>query len=141
MWKSCAKCGKIHPYTKKCYAGEVNRKKDTKANKFRQTSEWKNKSEEIRKDSKYLCAVCLDHNIFNYNHIEVHHIEPIDEAYDRRLDNYNLIALCNTCHREAEQGKIDKEYLFRLANAREDGKIQPPHSQKPTESKDKEPQA
>jgi hypothetical protein len=121
MYKSCSKCGKIHDYNKRCYVGDTYRKKNTNANKFRRTTEWKYKSEEIRQDSKYLCSVCLDNNIYNYNRLEVHHISPIEEDYNRRLDNYNLICLCNEHHREAEEGRIDKEYLFKLADDRERG--------------------
>lgn len=122
MYKACSKCGKIHDYNHKCYVGSSYRKKNTKANKFRQTVEWKDKSEEIRQDSNYLCSVCMNKGIYNYKQLEVHHIEPIEQNYGRRLDNYNLIALCNEHHREAEQGKIDKEYLFKLAKEREDKK-------------------
>lgn len=120
MYKACSKCGKIHPYNKKCYVGESGiRRKNTSANKFRLTRQWRYKSEDIKKDSKYLCSVCLDYNIYNYTQLEIHHIEPIEENYDRRLDNYNLICLCNSHHREAEEGKIDREYLFKLASKRE----------------------
>ena len=35
----------------------------------------------------------------------------------------NLVLLCNEHHREAEKGKIDREYLFRLSEEREEGKI------------------
>lgn len=122
MYKACSRCGKIHDYNKKCYAGDTLRKKNTKANKFRKTTEWKYKSEEIREDSKYLCSVCLDNNIYNYDMLEVHHIDPIEENYDRRLDNYNLICLCNAHHREAEAGNIDRTYLYELAEEREEKK-------------------
>ena len=123
MYKSCSKCGKIHDYNKRCYVGDTLRKKNTNANKFRRTKEWRYKSEEIREDSKYLCSICMKNNIYNYNQLEVHHIEPLEENYDRRLDNYNLICLCNKHHRLAEDGKIDKEYLFKLAEERENNKI------------------
>lgn len=123
MWKACAKCGKIHDYNKSCYIGDNFRKKNTKANNFRRTTEWRNKSEEIREASKYLCAVCLDNKIYNYNQLEVHHIDKLEDNYERRLDNYNLICLCNKDHREAEVGNIDKDYLFKLAEKRERGEI------------------
>ena len=130
MYKSCSKCGKIHLYNKKCYAGDSFRKKETEANKFRRRIEWRYKSEEIREDSNYLCSVCLDgnhqleHNYkYNYNQLEVHHITPLEEDVTRGLDNYNLICLCNEHHRLAEVGKIDREYLFRLARKREDKKM------------------
>lgn len=122
MYKSCAKCGKIHDINHRCYIGDSFRKKNTKANKFRRTKEWKNKSEEIREDSKYLCSICLDNNIYNYEQLEVHHITPLEEDITRGLDNYNLICLCNMHHRQAEVGEINKEYLFELAQKREEGK-------------------
>jgi len=120
MFKACSKCGKIHDINHKCYIGDNIRKKNTKANRFRSTTEWKDKSEEIREDSKYLCSICLDNNIYTYDDLEVHHIEPLEENYERRLDNYNLLCLCNAHHREAEKGKIDREYLFSLAKKREE---------------------
>ena len=36
------------------------------------------------------------------------------------LDNYNLICLCQEHHKQAEIGKIDRDYLYRLARQRED---------------------
>lgn len=118
MYKSCSRCGKIHDYNKKCYVGYSNRKKDTNANRFRKTTEWTNKSIEIRELSKYLCAICLDKGIYNYDKLEVHHIIPLEEDIDRGLDNDNLICLCNSHHREAEKGEIDREYLFKLVRDR-----------------------
>ncbi len=132
MYKACSKCGKIHSFNHKCYVGDSYRKKNTKANKFRRTIEWKNKSEEIREGSKYLCSVCLAKGIYNYNRLEVHHIDKLEDNYERRLDNYNLIALCNEHHREAEQCKIDREYLFDLARKRED-KNRPPYDKEEVE--------
>lgn len=122
MYKSCSRCGKIHDYNKKCYIGDRNRKKNTIANKFRRTTEWTDKSIEIREDSKYLCAICLDNNIYNYDRLEVHHITPLEEDVSKGLDNLNLICLCNAHHREAEKGKIDRKYLFKLAEERENNK-------------------
>lgn len=120
MWKSCAKCGKIHDYNKRCYAGDSFRKKDTKANKFRATTEWKNKSEEIREESKYLCAMCIEEGIYNYNQLEVHHIEPLEKNFERRLDDYNLICLCSEHHKLAERGEVEQDYLFNLVMKREE---------------------
>lgn len=120
MYKSCSKCGRIHPYNHKCYAGESGiRRKNTSANTFRTTRQWRNKAEEIKKQSKYLCNVCLAKGIYNYTQLETHHIEPIEENYERRLDDSNLICLCNEHHRLAEEGKIKREYLFKLVEDRD----------------------
>lgn len=121
MFKSCSKCGKIHDTKYKCRVGV---KKDySKYNyeeaKLRNTYEWHTKAEQIKKDSKYLCSVCKDKGIYNYNDLEVHHITKLKEDKTRLLDNYNLICLCINCHKLADKGMIDKEYLSRLAKIRE----------------------
>lgn len=58
-------------------------------------------------------------NQFNFSNLETHHIEPIGESYERRLDNLNLVVLCQQHHKMAEKGDIPKEYLFKLAKKRE----------------------
>lgn len=119
MLKTCSKCGivpegHICPHRKPRY-----KNKDTKANKFRSTKAWLNKSIEIRQRDKYLCVVCMNNlyhtiNQFNFNKLEVHHITPIEEDYNKRLDNDNLITLCAYHHKMAECGDIPKEELYKL---------------------------
>ena len=53
-------------------------------------------------------------NQFNYNKLEVHHIEKLTENYDKRLDNDNLITLCVYHHKLADNGEIPKEELKEL---------------------------
>lgn len=48
-------------------------------------------------------------------HLEVHHIVPIADAWDDRLNDDNLITLCREHHEMAEQGKIDKGVLRLIA--------------------------
>lgn len=118
MWKACARCGKLHAYNYKC---NVNRPvRDDQETKLRNKNKWHEKSEEIRKASQYLCAICRAEGRYNYNRISVHHIDKLKERPDRLLDNYNLIALCEEHHKKADNGEIDKDYLFELAAARED---------------------
>jgi predicted HNH restriction endonuclease len=50
----------------------------------------------------------------NFKNIEVHHITSIQEDYNRRLDNDNLISLCGYHHKMAEKGQIPKEELFKI---------------------------
>ena len=118
MYKSCTRCGKVHDTNYKCNHNRY--KKDTEARRLRQKNSWHSKSEEIRKASNYLCSVCKDNNIYTYNHLETHHIDKLEERPDRLLDDYNLICLCVEHHKEADAGKIDKDYLFKLAKDRED---------------------
>lgn len=117
-FKSCSRCGKVVPYNHKCNKGKVY--KQNNIDKLRSTHRWTMKSIEIREASKYLCSVCLDKGIYNYDDIEIHHIIKLQDDPDRLLDNYNLICLCKKHHKEADNNKLDKDYLLRLARDRED---------------------
>ena len=119
MKKTCKYCGivdidHICPYKK-------SRKKtgDRESDKFRKSKAWTNKSIEIRQRDRYLCRVCeanLYNTIrqFNYDKLEVHHIVPINEDYNKRLDNDNLITLCCYHHKMADKGEISREELKKL---------------------------
>lgn len=117
MYKSCSKCGKIHPQGHKCsvgvkYRGGIERK-------LRSQYAWTKKSEEIRERANHLCEVCRDNGIYTYDNIEVHHITKLREDESGLLVNENLIALCPEHHRQADNNEIDKDYLIELAKKRE----------------------
>ena len=118
MYRVCSRCGRVVDYNHRCNKGKIYKKNDI--DKLRSTSAWTNKSIEIREASKYLCSVCLDEGIINYDDIEVHHIDKLQDNPERLLDNYNLICLCKQHHKQADNNKLDKDYLFKLAKARED---------------------
>ena len=119
MLKTCSKCG-IVPEGHICpYRKPRNNKRDSKADKFRKTKAWINKSIEIRQRDRYLCVVCMNNlyntiSQYNYDKLEVHHITPINDDYNKRLDNDNLITLCNYHHKMAECGDIPREELYEL---------------------------
>lgn len=117
MLKSCSRCGRIHPYNHRCNKGRIYKKNDI--DKLRSTSRWTNKSIEIREASNYLCSVCLDEGIYNYNNIEVHHITKLQDNHELLLENENLICLCKYHHKQADEGKLDKEYLINLVKLRD----------------------
>ena len=65
---------------------------------------------------KHLCQICLEGKYdtfyrYNYNQLEVHHIIPIEEDNDKKLDSEKLITLCNMHHKMAEDNKISREEL------------------------------
>lgn len=119
MYKSCSRCGKVHSTRYKC--NHNKEKQDTEVRKLRNKNSWHNKSKEIREASSYICSVCRAEGRYTHTGLEVHHITPVKEDKDRLLDNYNLICLCQEHHKQAELGKIDKDYLYLLARDREDG--------------------
>lgn len=122
MKRSCSKCGKIHDVNYICHNGLKTdySKYSYKEAKLRNTYEWHTKAEQIKADSKYLCALCLSKGIYNYNNLEVHHITKIKEDETKLLDNYNLVCLCRECHKLADAGLIPKKDLLDLAKVRED---------------------
>lgn len=120
---SCSYCGRIHPREydcgKKRRFGEQD--KTTKAYKFRHGTRWKEKSKAIRARDNYLCIYCKQKlGIMNNTAIEVHHIIPVKDDFDSRLDGGNLISLCREHHEAAEQGSIDTEELKKLAERQEE---------------------
>lgn len=116
---TCSRCGIVprgHSCPYKTYKKKVY---DTEADKFRKSKRWTNKSIEVRQRDRYLCRVC-EANLYNtvqqftFNELDVHHIVPINEDYNKRLDNDNLITLCRYHHKMAEDGKIPREELQKL---------------------------
>ena len=111
MLRTCSVCGGIHHENNMC---KRKYKKNSYASKFRNSNAWITKREQIKKRDKYLCQLCLKDNIYTYNNLQVHHIIPIEKDNDKKLDSDNLITLCSYHHKQAEQNKITKEYLYKL---------------------------
>lgn len=116
MYKSCSRCGKIHPVNYKCNVGKIYR--GGRERKLRSTYKWTEKAEQIKRDSNYLCSICIEESIYTYEGLEVHHIEKVRDDETKFLDDYNLICLCTKHHKLADKGKIDKDYLLMLAKER-----------------------
>lgn len=116
MLKSCSKCGRVHEHNYNCKAITKVNNSDSLSNKFRNTQACKKKRKIVFDRDKGLCQLCIRKlydtygRIYN-NSIEVHHIEPIVEAYELRLDEGNLISLCTYHHKMADRGQIPREVL------------------------------
>ena len=111
--KICPRCGGIHELGKSCYKNALP-KKETAADRFRQTAKWKRKAEDIKARDCYLCQYCKEHGRYEYRNLSVHHITPIAEDFDRRLDDENLVTLCDLHHKQAESGEITKKELYEI---------------------------
>jgi predicted restriction endonuclease len=46
--------------------------------------------------------------------LEVHHAVPLETDYDKRLDDDNLITLCERHHEMAERGDIPLDVIRRI---------------------------
>lgn len=133
---SCKYCGKMHPAGYICerkpvhktkYKPEYNKYKKRlldngggDAIRFRSKAVWQRKAAEIQSRDHYCCRVCADSQQMDVNSyittgLSVHHIIPIKDAWDKRLDNDNLITLCSKHHYMADHGYYAVDYLRRLA--------------------------
>ena len=127
MLKSCKYCGKIHDYNYICPSKPTkkNYKSNIKLDRFRTSKTWIYKRDSIRDRDKHLCQICIrkTYNTFgrqyNHNNIQIHHIVPLVEDYDKRLDDYNLITLCTYHHDMAEKGIIPKQELIDIVKEQE----------------------
>lgn len=117
MFKACSRCGKIHPANYQCNVGKVYQGGEER--QLRAKNVWHKKSQEIRDKAQHLCEVCRDNNVYTYDNLEVHHITPLREDSSLLLDNNNLICLCVTHHKQADNNEIDRDYLRKLAWKRE----------------------
>lgn len=120
MKKSCSFCGRIHDRSYKCSARIKPQKKTTYIDKFRWSKAWQRKRDYIRGRDTNLCQVCLRMRYntteqYTFDALEVHHIEPVVNAWERRLDDSNLITLCRYHHELAEGGEIPRYELEAIA--------------------------
>lgn len=124
MLRSCQYCGRIHDSKFICPNKPQRINKITEADKFRWTSKWQNKREEIKQRDLYLCQICIRElydTVYKYNteELEVHHNIPINEDYNKRLDNDNLITVCDRHHKMCDRGEIPREEVQRIIDEQE----------------------
>ena len=132
----CSECEKIVKEQieerQKKYDYRYNKKRDPKLVKFRKSKEWMRLKEQYLQDLQkkygdvkysYRCEDCIEENKKDPDYEiqfaeEVHHLEFIEtpEGWKRRLDYYNLRALCHFHHdkrhnrfQKREGGKKDAE--------------------------------
>ena len=113
--RSCSYCGKVHDINYNCGKKPVRFKQTNDKDKFRWTKAWQNKRNEIRERDLNLCRVCASQGRYNYTDLEVHHIVSLENDFDKRLDNDNLITLCSTHHEMAEKGAISVKELLNIS--------------------------
>lgn len=134
MLKSCSYCGRIHDSKYICPQKEARTKerqsyktdqgKEAKA--FRNSKKWQDKREYIKLRDNYCCQVCVrglyePGRQYETENISVHHIVPLAEDYEKRLDDDNLITVCSKHHEMAEKGEIKRDELLQIVEEQERG--------------------
>ena len=118
--RSCAYCGRVHPAGFDCGERPKRNRKGTAEQHFRSSARWTETSIRIRERDQFLCVYCLRYDKrITTELLEVHHIVPITDDYDSRLDGCNLITLCREHHEQAEAGAISRSELLKLAEEQE----------------------
>lgn len=122
MLKSCRYCGRIHPSGYACpKRPKPTGHRNSKTADFRKTYTWQKKRNQIILRDFHLCRVCNEgsYGVFGVpgldQELQVHHIEPLEERFDLRLDDGNLLTCCSGHHQLAEDGDIPRDYLHDLA--------------------------
>lgn len=128
MLRSCQYCGRIHDSKYICRYKTRRNKRTTDADRFRWTSLWQRKREEIKERDLYLCQICIRElyntiNKYNTEELEVHHNIPINEDYNKRLDNDNLLTVCHYHHEMCEKKEISREEIQRIIMEQEEKNI------------------
>lgn len=136
MLKSCKYCGRIHDAAyiceQKAAAEELRRartyNRDPKIDRFRKGRNWQRMAEHVRHRDSNLCLCCL-HNEkgtlirFNTENLSVHHISPISEDWNDKLNEDNLITVCSTHHEMCESGEIPRDVQHMLVEMSKNGTL------------------
>lgn len=119
MLKSCQYCQKIHDSRYDCERKPQKINRRSEHDRFRYTSAWQKKRESIRERDRYLCQICIRRlydtvRIFNSENLSVHHADRLNDSYEQRLDDSNLLTLCERHHKMADNGTIPKELILSI---------------------------
>jgi 5-methylcytosine-specific restriction enzyme A len=118
MLVSCGYCNGFHNRGVICSNKPKTKRTEKEPNhifRFRSSRAWQKKRDEIKTRDKFLCVYCKEKGRLVFSRLSVHHIRPISKAWALRLDEFNLITLCSTCHKMAEDGNIKAVELVQLA--------------------------
>lgn len=122
MLKACKYCGRIHAADRDCgKKPNRNRYRRDEREAGRYTHAFADKSREVKERAHFLCQVCLDRGEICFEGCETHHIIKLRLRPDLLLADDNLVCLCQRCHRKADRGEIDADYLRELARKRDEG--------------------
>lgn len=120
MLKACKYCGRIHTHSEVCqHKPQSSYIRDKEIQRFRNSKAWRDKRDQIKERDRHLCQACLNnlpHTLrrINSSKLSVHHISPLKRSWALRLEDDNLITLCDVHHEQAEKGAISATELRQL---------------------------
>lgn len=93
------------------YVGVIMKIKLKDRIKFYKSSKWIKKRNEIIERDNNECQHCKEKGyatVGQTNKLDVHHIKHLENHWDLRLDDDNLITLCSSCHNIEHPEKLIK---------------------------------
>lgn len=115
MYQSCKWCDRLHPVGYACPKKPQRRRKNTEAQLFRNTYEWRRTRKRVNERDGFLCRICLMRGVLNREDLSTHHIVPLEESLEYATDEDWCITLCDGDHKSADRGEISRDLLHRLA--------------------------
>lgn len=127
---SCQYCNNIHDRNFDCGMRPSRRRFTNEKDKFRSCKKWKKKREQIRRRDLQLCQVCIRNlyntvQQYNYTNLSVHHAESLERAWNKRLDDDNLLTVCDYHHELAEKGEIPLSEIMEIITEQNSKSIPP----------------
>lgn len=121
---SCQYCGTIHESKFDCGRKPVRKKQFNNKNSFRSTNAWNKKRNEIRRRDLQLCQICIRKlydtvHQYTFDGLSVHHAISLESDFSKRLDNDNLLTLCEHHHEMAECGDIPYKVIKNIIDKQE----------------------
>ncbi len=129
MLKACSYCGRIHDSSYVCpqkAQRQLKYPKDTRAAELRNSSRWQKTRDWIRRRDYNVCQLCLRNyegtvRLYETEGLSVHHIVSLEEDESKAFDEDNLITLCRLHHEMAEEGRVPREDLIKIAKENSQG--------------------
>lgn len=91
-------CSEHKDCAKESYRKYKKARSDKEQQAFYSSKKWRDKRKEVFNHDFGLCINCLVNKRNGVKADVVHHIVELKENENMKLDNSNLICLCNSCH-------------------------------------------
>lgn len=76
---------------------------------FYKSKEWEHTRAYVLRRDQYACVICRRYGRLTEANT-VHHIEHLEDNWNRRLDTSNLISVCKKCHNKLHPEKGGKAW-------------------------------
>lgn len=120
MKKICSHCGKLIDFNAdcKCKPKPIRKVKTIEDDKFLRSTTWYNKRRKVIQRDKGYCQRCYyKFGIIETDRLQVHHIKSRLNFPELKLEESNLITVCQTCNLQlGTKDKLDFNWELKEEN-------------------------